>query len=94
MSSDGKITPWLSLLRTGNPAGAQRIRDRYFVRLVRLARQKLGGRKLGIADEEDVAVSALNCFYHNAREDRFPQLKDGDGLSTLQLIRVVWERAA
>jgi DNA-directed RNA polymerase specialized sigma24 family protein len=86
MASDSSITPWLKLLRTGNPAGAQRIWDRYFVQLVRLARQKLGGRKLGIADEEDVALSALNSFCRNAREGRFPQLNDSDGLWRLLVV--------
>ena len=58
MPSSHSVTPWLSLLRDGNPEAAQRIWDRYFRRLVRLARKKLLGRRLGIADEEDVAISA------------------------------------
>ncbi len=86
MVSDGLITPWLSLLRCGNPEGAQRIWDRYFAQLVRLARKKLGGRQLGIADEEDVALSALNSFCRNARAGRFPQLNDSDSLWRLLVV--------
>jgi DNA-directed RNA polymerase specialized sigma24 family protein len=80
------ITPWLSLLRAGHPEAAQRIWDRYFRRLVGLARKKMQGRRLGVADEEDVAISALDSFYRNAREGRFPQLADSDGLWRLLVV--------
>jgi DNA-directed RNA polymerase specialized sigma24 family protein len=86
MSPIDSITPWLSLLREGHPEAAQRIWDRYFARMLALARKKLGGRRLGIADEEDVALSALNSFYRNAREGRFPQLADSDGLWRLLIV--------
>jgi DNA-directed RNA polymerase specialized sigma24 family protein len=86
MAPGDSITPWLSLLREGHPEAAQRIWDRYFARLIGLARKKLGGRRFGIADEEDVAISALNSFCRNAREGRFPQLADGDGLWRLLIV--------
>jgi DNA-directed RNA polymerase specialized sigma24 family protein len=86
MAADDPVTPWLSLLRDGHPEAAQRIWDRYFRRLVGLARKRLNGRRFGIADEEDVAISALNSFYRNAREGRFPQLTDSDGLWRLLVI--------
>jgi DNA-directed RNA polymerase specialized sigma24 family protein len=86
MATGDSITPWLSLLREGNPEAAQRIWNRYFARLLGLARKKLGGRRLGIADEEDVAISALNSFCRNAREGRFPQLADSDGLWRLLIV--------
>jgi DNA-directed RNA polymerase specialized sigma24 family protein len=86
MAPGDSITPWLSLLREGHPDAAQRIWDRYFARLIGLARKKLGGRRFGIADEEDVAISALNSFCRNAREGRFPQLADGDGLWGLLIV--------
>jgi DNA-directed RNA polymerase specialized sigma24 family protein len=86
MPSSHSVTPWLSLLRDGDPEAAQRIWDRYFRRLVRLARKKLLGRRLGIADEEDVAISALDSFCRNVREGRFPQLTDRDGLWRLLIV--------
>lgn len=86
MASGDSITPWLSLLREGHPDAAQQIWDRYFARLLGLARKKLGGRRFGIADEEDVAISALNSFCCNAREGRFPQLADSDGLWRLVIV--------
>jgi DNA-directed RNA polymerase specialized sigma24 family protein len=86
MAPGDSITPWLSLLRDGHPEAAQRIWDRYFARLSSLARKKLGSRRFGIADEEDVAISALDSFCRNAREGRFPQLADGDGLWRLLIV--------
>lgn len=86
MAADDHVTPWLSLLREGHPEAAQRIWDQYFRRLVGLARKRLNGNRLGIADEEDVAISALDSFYRNAREGRFPQLTDSDGLWRLLVI--------
>lgn len=86
MAPGDSITPWLSLLREGHPVAAQRIWDRYFARLTGLARKKLGHRRFGIADEEDVAISALESFYRNAREGKFPQLADRDGLWRLLIV--------
>ena len=86
MAPSDAITPWLSLLRDGHPEAAQRIWDRYFRRLVGLARKKLRGRRLAVADEEDVAISALDSFCRNAREGRFPQLADSDGLWRLLVV--------
>jgi DNA-directed RNA polymerase specialized sigma24 family protein len=86
MTPSEPITPWLSSLRRGNPAAAQRIWDRYFTRLVVLARKKLRGRRLGVADEEDVAISAMDTLCRNAREGHFPQLADSDGLWRLLVV--------
>jgi DNA-directed RNA polymerase specialized sigma24 family protein len=86
MAASDAITLWLSLLREGHPEAAQRIWDRYFRRLVGLARKKLRGRRLAVADEEDVAISALDSFCRNAREGRFPQLADSDGLWRLLVV--------
>ncbi len=86
MARHDSVTPWLSLLREGHPEAAQRIWDRYFRRLVGLARKRLDGRRLGIADEDDVAISALNSFYQSARKGRFPQLTDSDGLWRLLVV--------
>jgi RNA polymerase sigma factor (sigma-70 family) len=86
MAPGDSITPWLSLLRDGHPEAAQRVWDRYFRRLVGLARKKMRGRRLAVGDEEDVALSALDSFCRNAREGRFPQLADSDGLWRLLVV--------
>jgi DNA-directed RNA polymerase specialized sigma24 family protein len=86
MAPSEPITPWLSKLRQGHPEAAQRIWDRYFTQLVILARKKLRGRQFGIADEEDVAISALDSLCRNARKGRFPLLADSDGLWRLLVV--------
>ena len=86
MTASERITPWLSKLRQGDPEAAQQIWDRYFTRLVTLARKKLRGQRFGIADEEDVAVSAIDNLCRNAREGRYPQLADSHGLWRLLVV--------
>jgi DNA-directed RNA polymerase specialized sigma24 family protein len=59
---------------------------------VGLARSKLGAAPRVVADEEDVALSAIDSFCRNAEKGRFPQLLDRDGL--WQLLVVIAARKA
>ena len=77
---DGSVTHWLGALEGGDAAAAQRLWERYFDRLVRLARAKLGAMPRGAADEEDVALSAFHSFCQGAARGRFPRLDDRDNL--------------
>jgi len=80
MDADGSVTHWLRQLQAGEHQAAQGLWERYFRRLVGLARAKLrSGRRLA-ADEEDVALSAFDSFCRAAEEGRFPQLRDRDNL--------------
>ena len=76
MPEPGEITEWLSGLRAGNDAAAQRLWEAYFRRLVGLARTRLAGRPAGPAGSEDVALSAFDSFCRRAEAGRFPQLAD------------------
>jgi DNA-directed RNA polymerase specialized sigma24 family protein len=80
MSAIGSVTYWLRQLHTGEQEAFQRLWERYFERLVGLARQKLRGAPGRVADEEDVALGAFDSFFRGAREGRFPQLLDRDDL--------------
>src|SRR5262249_20194695 len=80
MSSDGSVTNWVDQLKAGDHAAAQPLWERYFRRLVELARRKLQGAPRRAADEEDVALSAFDSFCRGAEEGRFPQLSDRDNL--------------
>jgi DNA-directed RNA polymerase specialized sigma24 family protein len=80
------VTTWLGQVRTGNEMAAQQLWDRYFPRLVALARKKLLGMPRRAADEEDAALSALASFCRAAKEGRFPQLSDRDNLWTLLVV--------
>jgi len=78
----GSVTHWLGALKAGDRAAAQPLWERYFQRLVQLARQKLrAGRRGGAdADAEDAALSVLDSFCDGAARGRFPRLDDRDDL--------------
>src|SRR5271163_1354147 len=80
MTSGGSVTHWIQLLEAGEDAAARAIWERYFRRLVGLAREKLRGAARRVADEEDVALSVLDSFCRGLEEGRFPNLQDRDKL--------------
>jgi DNA-directed RNA polymerase specialized sigma24 family protein len=84
--ADGSVTRWLGQLQAGDPAAAQQIWERYFRRLVGLARKRLQGAPRRAVDEEDVALSALDSFCRGAERGRFPDLADRDGLWRLLVV--------
>jgi DNA-directed RNA polymerase specialized sigma24 family protein len=86
MSSADSVTHWLALLQAGDRAAVGPLWERYFRRLVGLARQKLRARPNGLADEEDVALSAFDSFCRGAEQGRFPRLEDRDDLWRLLLV--------
>jgi len=86
MSSDGSVSRWLGPLQAGDPAAAQELWQRYFRRLVGLARKKLQDTPRRAADEEDVALSAFDSFCRHAEQGRFPQLLDRDSLWRLLVV--------
>jgi len=66
---------------------------RYFERLVALARKKLSRRARRVADEEDVALSALHSLCAGAAQGRFHVLSDRDSLWRL-LVMLTARKAA
>jgi DNA-directed RNA polymerase specialized sigma24 family protein len=80
MSSSQSVTQWLGRLKAGDHEAAQQLWHRYFEQLVRLARARLRGARRRAADEEDVALSALDSFCRGAAGGRFPDLHDRHGL--------------
>jgi len=80
MSADGSVTTWIHALTAGNDDVAQNLWERYFGRMVELARNKLRASVSRAADEEDVALSAFHSFCQAAHERRFPRLANRDDL--------------
>jgi RNA polymerase sigma factor (sigma-70 family) len=78
--TDDAVTLWLANLAGGDQQAAEQIWQRYFDRLVHLARKKLEGLPRRMADEEDVALSALHSFCRAVGAGRYPQLQDRDDL--------------
>jgi DNA-directed RNA polymerase specialized sigma24 family protein len=92
VSSSGSVTAWIDQLGAPDRAAAQPLWQRYFHRLVALARQKLRRAPRGMAGAEDVALSAFDSFFRRAEQGRFPQLADRDDL--WRLLFVITERKA
>jgi DNA-directed RNA polymerase specialized sigma24 family protein len=76
----GSFTYWLGDLKAGDRAAAQRLWERYFTELVRLAHARLRAAPRAAEDEEDVALSALDSFCIAATHGRFPRLNDRNDL--------------
>ncbi len=80
----GSVTQLIAELQVGDDRDAQQeIWERYFRRIVALARRKLGSSPRGCEDEEDVALSALDSFFRGIANQRFPKLRDRDNLWSL-----------
>ncbi len=86
MSSEGSVTRWIAALKGGDAAAAQPLWERYYRRLVSLARQKLQSARRRAADEEDVVQSAFHSFFQGVARGRFPQLHDRDNLWRLLVV--------
>jgi DNA-directed RNA polymerase specialized sigma24 family protein len=85
----GSVTCWIRNLQDhGSDTAQEQLWNRYFRRLVGLARVKLAGTPRVVEDEEDVALHALMSFFDGARNGRFPRLADRQGLWQL-LSRIV-----
>jgi DNA-directed RNA polymerase specialized sigma24 family protein len=86
MSADGSVTRWLGELQAGAPEAAQELWQRYFTQLVGLARFKLRGAPLRVADEEDVALSVFDSLCRGVEQGRFPRLDGRDNLWRLLVV--------
>lgn len=82
----GSVTRWIGDLKAGDPEAARALWDRYFDRLVRLARARLRAASEGDADGEDAALSAFWCLCDGTARGRFPRLGDRDDLWRLLVI--------
>jgi RNA polymerase sigma factor (sigma-70 family) len=85
MPPEDSISQWLDQLSAGDGRAAQAIWDEYFERLAWFARQRLARLPLRVADEEDIALSALHSFCRAAAARRFPQLTSRQELWPLLL---------
>jgi DNA-directed RNA polymerase specialized sigma24 family protein len=74
------VTEWIAKLSDRDSHAAQVVWDNYFQRLANFARRKLQDMPQRVADEEDVALSAMHSFCRGAAEGRFPQLNDRNDL--------------
>jgi DNA-directed RNA polymerase specialized sigma24 family protein len=86
--SQGSITRWIADLKRGDLTAANGLWERYFTRIVDLARTRLRGsrgRDAG-SDEEDAALSAFDSLCAGLARGRFPQLGDREDLWRLLVV--------
>jgi DNA-directed RNA polymerase specialized sigma24 family protein len=92
VQEEGSVTNWIDRLRGGDDVAADGLWRRYFDQLMRVARGRLHNQSRRVADEEDVAISAMNSFFQGIRQDRYPRLHDRDDL--WQLLVLITARKA
>ncbi|MEW4562058.1 ECF-type sigma factor [Bremerella sp. JC770] len=88
MNSTGdveQISNWLRNLEEGDADAAQKLWDRYFHGLLQQAENRIGGRRNGAVEAEDVAVSVFESLCAGAQKGRFKSVKDRDELWWLLL---------
>ncbi len=76
----GSVTGLLRQLQAESPQAAGALWERFFTRMLTLARQRLHEGTRRIADEEDVVVVAFERFLRGVSQGRFPRLADRDDL--------------
>jgi DNA-directed RNA polymerase specialized sigma24 family protein len=93
MADDTSVTHWINGMKAGNSMDIQRLWDRYFRPLVRLAEAKLPGHARRELDGEDVALSAFDSFCGRVSRGQFPQLADRNDfwrlLATITVSKVI-----
>lgn len=80
MSSSDSVSQWIADLKQGDEEAVGRLWERYFEKMVLIARGKLKQQTLAGGDEEDVALSVFDCLCRGAVKGNFPQLKDRNDL--------------
>jgi DNA-directed RNA polymerase specialized sigma24 family protein len=80
MADDDPVTVWLRQWKHGDPAALRPLFDRYFRRLVGLARQRLRNCPCRARNEEDMALSAFDSLFRQLDAGRYPDLDDRVGL--------------
>lgn len=72
----GSISQWIGELKEGNDDAARLLWERFYTRLVTVARSKLREFPRRFRDEEDFALSAFDRLCRAARAGKYPRLDD------------------
>lgn len=78
----GSVTRWFEELREGNHDAAQRLWDRYYLELVRVARsrQRAGRWARILEGDEEAAVDALAELFDGTQRGLYPDIHDRNDL--------------
>jgi RNA polymerase sigma factor (sigma-70 family) len=73
----GSVTRWIDELKAGQADAAAALWQRYYERLIQVARQRLGpAPRQTVEDAEDAALSAIHGLFAGAAQGRFQRLTD------------------
>jgi DNA-directed RNA polymerase specialized sigma24 family protein len=88
LDNRGSVTHWIADLKDGQSGAVQPLWERYFSRMVELARARLRSSRPKDAgsDEEDAALSAFDSACAGLARGQFPQLADRDDLWRLLVV--------
>ncbi|OYP28989.1 ECF-type sigma factor [Rhodopirellula sp. MGV] len=75
-TSSHSVTLMIERLKEGRSDAAAELWERYFDRLVALARNRLGNAERRVEDEEDVATTVFFVLCDGAKNGRFEKLKN------------------
>lgn len=88
MATEDSVTGYIVGVKAGDEESLRRLWERYYGRMVQLAKQRLRkGSKTAGGEEEDVALSAINSFWQGVQNGNFPELDDRDNLWKI-LVRI------
>lgn len=76
MPTHGSVTEWLQAVELGDEQAAQRLWERYYSSLLRLARSKITPRIGRVFDEQDIVLNAFEACYRGLQAGRFPHIND------------------
>jgi DNA-directed RNA polymerase specialized sigma24 family protein len=94
MESSHSFSRFLTLLQTRNDSVAQQeIWQRSWPGLVRIVAKRLNRKYCAAADEEDVALSAMNSFFSGVRGNEFPRLEGSDDFWSL-ILTIAYRKAS
>ena len=80
MPESHSVTFWIEQLKNGEAEASGVLWERFYCRLVRLAKLKLGTGNRRVADEEDITSIAFAQFFAGVESGLFPRLADREDL--------------
>jgi DNA-directed RNA polymerase specialized sigma24 family protein len=91
MPTPQSVSQWIDNLKEGDADAAQDLWERYAIRLVRIAQQRLKDVPKRLADEEDIAASVFHSLCRGAAAGRLQQVTNRDDLWWL-LLRITKQK--
>ena len=92
MATSHSVTRWLEQLKQGDRQAVGPLWERYFTRLVHLARTWFPGTPTAAASAEDAALDAFASFCRRAEQDGFSHLSDRDDLWQILVVLALRKR--